>query len=82
MDEREHIMMSKLNEGLPDAVALLCLARVPFYLHPKLELVSRSWRATIHSPELFKARNEVDSSEDLLCVNAFDPENLWHLYDP
>ncbi|KAK1578525.1 hypothetical protein Q3G72_030886 [Acer saccharum] len=74
--------MSGLIEGLPDAVALRCLARVPFYLHPQLELVSRSWRAAIRSRELFKARQEVGSSEELLCVCAFDPENLWQLYDP
>ncbi|KAA8550842.1 hypothetical protein F0562_002526 [Nyssa sinensis] len=76
------IIMSELIEGLPDAVALRCLARVPLYLHPKLELVSRSWRAAIHSAELFNARQEVNSSEDFLCVCAFDPENLWQLYDP
>ncbi|KAL4602954.1 hypothetical protein ACB098_10G075200 [Castanea mollissima] len=74
--------MSELIEGLPDAVALRCLARVPFYLHPRLELVSRSWRAAIHSSELFKARQEVGATEDLLCVCAFEPENLWQLYDP
>ncbi|KAL5561706.1 hypothetical protein UlMin_031453 [Ulmus minor] len=74
--------MSELIEGLPDVVALRCLARVPFYLHPKLELVSHSWQAAIRSPELFKARKEVGSTEDLLCVCAFDPENLWQLYDP
>lgn len=75
-------IMSGLIEGLPDAVALRCLARVPFHLHPTLELVSRSWKAAIRSPELFKARQEVGSAEDLLCVCAFDPENLWQLYDP
>ncbi|GFZ13612.1 Galactose oxidase/kelch repeat superfamily protein [Actinidia rufa] len=74
--------MSGLIEGLPDAVALRCLAWVPLYLHPKLELVSRSWQAAIRSPELFKARQEVSSSEDFLCVCAFEPENLWQLYDP
>lgn len=74
--------MSRLIEGLPNEVALRCLARVPYYLHPKLELVSRSWKAAIHSPELFKARQEVCSTEDFLCVCAFDPENLWQLYDP
>ncbi|XP_057445421.1 F-box/kelch-repeat protein SKIP30-like [Lotus japonicus] len=74
--------MSGLIEGLPDDVAIRCLARVPFYLHPKLELVSRSWQAAIHSPDLFKARQEVGSSEELLCVCAFDPENLWQIYDP
>ncbi|KAF5741916.1 Galactose oxidase/kelch repeat superfamily protein [Tripterygium wilfordii] len=74
--------MSGLIEGLPDAVALRCLAWVPFYLHPKLELVSHSWRAAVRGPELFKARQDLGSSEDLLCVCAFDPENLWQLYDP
>ncbi|KAL3517595.1 hypothetical protein ACH5RR_020184 [Cinchona calisaya] len=74
--------MSGLIEGLPDAVALRCLARVPFYLHPKLELVSRSWQAAIRSTELFKAREEVNSTEEFLCVCAFEPDNLWQLYDP
>lgn len=74
--------MSELIEGLPDAIAIRCLARVPFYLHPKLELVSRSWRAAIRNTELFKARKEVNSAENFLCVCAFDPENLWQLYDP
>lgn len=75
-------IMSVLIEGLPDAVALRCLAHVPFYLHPKLELVSHSWRAAVRSPELFKAREEVGSTEEFLCVCAFEPENLWQLYDP
>ncbi|XAR58560.1 hypothetical protein NMG60_11014001 [Bertholletia excelsa] len=74
--------MSVMIEGLPDAVVVRCLAWIPLYLHPKLELVSRSWRAAVHSPELFKARQEVNSSEDFLCVCAFDPENLWQLYNP
>lgn len=74
--------MSGLIEGLPDAVALRCLALVPFCLHPKLELVSRSWQVAIRSPELFKARQEVGATEDLLCVCAYDPDNLWQLYDP
>ncbi|KAK8635883.1 hypothetical protein V6N13_004596 [Hibiscus sabdariffa] len=74
--------MSALIEGLPDAVALRCIARVPFHLYPKLELVSHSWRDAIRSSELFKARREVGSAEELLCVCAYDPENLWQMYDP
>ncbi|XP_023511586.1 F-box/kelch-repeat protein SKIP30 [Cucurbita pepo subsp. pepo] len=74
--------MSELIDGLPDAVALRCLARVPFHLYPKLELVSKSWLAAIRSSELFRVRQEIGSSEDLLCVCAFEPENLWQLYDP
>ncbi|CAA3028426.1 F-box/kelch-repeat protein SKIP30-like [Olea europaea var. sylvestris] len=74
--------MSGLIERLPDAVALRCLARVPFHLHPKLKLVSRSWRAAICSAELFKARQEVNSTQEFICVCAYDPDNLWQLYDP
>lgn len=74
--------MSGLIEGLPDAVVLRCLARVPFHLHPKLELVSRSWREAIRSTELFNARKEVNATEEFICVCAFDPDNLWQLYDP
>ncbi|KAF9622602.1 hypothetical protein IFM89_032501 [Coptis chinensis] len=74
--------MSGLIEGLPDAVALRCLARVPLYLHPNLQLVCRSWRGALHSREFFRSRREVGASEDLLCVCAFEPENLWQLYDP
>ncbi|KAL6008052.1 F-box/kelch-repeat protein skip30 [Asimina triloba] len=74
--------MSGLIEGLPDAVALRCLARVPFHLHPKLQLVCHSWRAALSSPEIVKARCEVGASEEFLCVCAFEPENVWQLYDP
>ncbi|KAD6120124.1 hypothetical protein E3N88_11395 [Mikania micrantha] len=71
-----------LIEGLPDAVAIRCLARVPFIQFPKLEVVSRSWREAVHSTELYKAREEVKSRENLLCVCAFDPENVWQIFDP
>lgn len=75
-------VMSGLIEGLPDAVALHCLTRVPFYYHPNLRLVCRSWRAALCSPDVFKTRREACVSEELLCVLAFDPENMWQLYDP
>ncbi|XP_077240624.1 galactose oxidase/kelch repeat superfamily protein [Tasmannia lanceolata] len=75
-------IMSGLIDGLPDAVALRCLARVPFHLHLRLQLVCRSWRSALRSPDLLKARQEVQSTEELLCVCAFEPENMWQLYDP
>ncbi|GAB4830404.1 hypothetical protein Ancab_020041 [Ancistrocladus abbreviatus] len=74
--------MSVLIEGLPNGVVLRCLARVPFHLHPNIELVSRTWRAALHSPELFKAQQEVGSTLDVPCVCAFEPENQWQLHDP
>ncbi|XP_010932777.1 F-box/kelch-repeat protein SKIP30 [Elaeis guineensis] len=74
--------MSRLIDGLPDEVAIQCLARVPFYFHSKLRLVCHSWRAALQSPELFKTRCEVGASEELVCALAFEPENIWQLYDP
>ncbi|KAK0581638.1 hypothetical protein LWI29_016258 [Acer saccharum] len=72
--------MSGLIEGLPDAVALRCLARVPFYLHPQLELVSRSWRAAIRSRELFKARQELyDPLRDRWITLPILPSKIRHL---
>ncbi|XP_042424309.1 F-box/kelch-repeat protein SKIP30-like [Zingiber officinale] len=74
--------MSPLIDGLPDEVAIQCLARVPFFFHPQLQLVCRSWRAALRSPDIFTTRQEVGVSEELLCALAFEPENIWQLYDP
>ncbi|KAL5702245.1 F-box/kelch-repeat protein skip30 [Ranunculus cassubicifolius] len=74
--------MSGLIEGLPDAVALQCLARVPFYFHPHLQLVCHLWKDAVVSPELLRIRKDLGASEELLCVSAFEPENTWQLYSP
>eukprot|EP00252_Welwitschia_mirabilis_P023180 TRINITY_DN649_c0_g1_i2.p1 TRINITY_DN649_c0_g1~~TRINITY_DN649_c0_g1_i2.p1 ORF type:complete len:343 (-),score=60.12 TRINITY_DN649_c0_g1_i2:338-1366(-) len=74
--------MSGLIEGLPDAVALQCLARVPFKYHHQLQLVSRAWQTAFCSQELFKTRDEIGVTEELLCVSASEPENTWQVYDP
>lgn len=74
--------MSSLIEGLPHDVALRCLAFVPFYLHPTLELVCRSWRAVISSGEIFRVRQEYGTEEDFLFVCCHDEENKWQFYDP
>ncbi|XP_042387043.1 F-box/kelch-repeat protein SKIP30-like [Zingiber officinale] len=74
--------MSPLIDGLPDEIAIQCLARVPFYFHPQLQLVCHSWRTVLRSPRIIKTRCEVGASEELLCALAYDPENIWQLYDP
>lgn len=74
--------MSSLIQGLPDEVSLMCLARVPLYLHPNLSLVCRAWRAAVESVELLRARQEVNFTEDFICVCAHEPDNIWQLYDP
>jgi len=75
-------MASTLLDGLPNEVARHCLARVPFLYHPMLQLVCRSWKASVRSGELLKIRNQIGATEELLCVLAFEPENMWQLYDP
>ncbi|KAG6505876.1 hypothetical protein ZIOFF_031184 [Zingiber officinale] len=78
----ELVIMSPLIDGLPDEIAIQCLARVPFYFHPQLQLVCHSWRTVLRSPRIIKTRCEVGASEELLCALAYDPENIWQLYDP
>ena len=78
----ECTMVSTLLDGLPNEVALQCLARVPFVSHPILQLVCRSWRASVRNGELLNVRNQIGATEELLCVLAFEPENIWQLYDP
>lgn len=74
--------MGSLIEGIPDAVALQCLARVPLALYPTLELVSRAWRAAVRAPELFRVRSEAGTAEEWLYVNAREPDKVWQAYDP
>ncbi|KAK1325209.1 F-box/kelch-repeat protein SKIP30 [Acorus calamus] len=74
--------MSGLIDGIPDAIALLCLARVPFFHHLQLQLVCHLWRDALRSPNFLKARQETNASQDFLCVLAFEPDNVWQLYDP
>eukprot|EP00850_Spirogloea_muscicola_P017632 SM000153S01621 [mRNA] locus=s153:313320:316329:- [translate_table: standard] len=56
-----------LLPGLPDELAVLCLARVPFVYQQRLRGVSKSWRKTI-SEELGLVRRAEGLQESLLCV--------------
>lgn len=74
--------MAALIEGLPDAVALHCLARVPLNSHPAMRAVNRAWRSVLYSEEFFKLRDETGCSEEWLYVSARDPDNVWQAFDP
>ncbi|WOH01699.1 hypothetical protein DCAR_0521084 [Daucus carota subsp. sativus] len=74
--------MSSLIEGLSDDVFLMCLSRLPLSQHPGLSLVCCAWRAAVQSVELLKTRQEVNFTEDFICVSAEEPNNVWQLYDP
>ncbi|KAG8057875.1 hypothetical protein GUJ93_ZPchr0002g23668 [Zizania palustris] len=53
-----------LIHGLPDEIALLCLARVPRCYHNTLRCVSKSWRVLLCSEEWHscRKRNNLDES--------------------
>ncbi|KAI5073820.1 hypothetical protein GOP47_0011833 [Adiantum capillus-veneris] len=74
--------MAALIDGLPDAVALQCLARVPLSSHPFMRAVNRAWRSHLCSEEFYKLRDETGSSEEWLYVSARDPDNVWQAFDP
>ncbi|KAG9450983.1 hypothetical protein H6P81_010948 [Aristolochia fimbriata] len=59
-----------LINGLPDDLALLCLARVPRRYHHNLKCVSKRWKELVHSIEWC----------DLVCETLSD--NLYAVGDP
>lgn len=75
-------LMAALIEALPDAVALLCLARVPLSQHPNLRLVCKAWYSVVQSPELFQVRKSVGAVEDWLYVCSYERDKIWQAYDP
>lgn len=74
--------MAALIEGLPDAVALQCLARVPLGSHPSMRAVNRAWRSLLYSEDFFKLRCETGCSEEWLYVSAREPDKVWQAFNP
>ncbi|KAL3818854.1 hypothetical protein ACJIZ3_004759 [Penstemon smallii] len=60
---------SPLLPNLPDDISLQILARVPRSHHPSLSMVSKSWRCIIASPELFRTRSILHTTQSSLYVN-------------
>ncbi|KAL5538463.1 hypothetical protein UlMin_045699 [Ulmus minor] len=57
-----------LIPGLPNNIALNCLARVPRFHHPVLSAVSKPIRSLLASPAFFNRRSLLKCSESLLYV--------------
>lgn len=74
--------MASLIEGLPDAVTLQCLARLPLSFLPALHLVCKSWRSTLRSPDLFHVRKSLGTQEPWLYVCTKASAKIWQAYDP
>ncbi|EFJ31108.1 hypothetical protein SELMODRAFT_88328 [Selaginella moellendorffii] len=81
--------MASLIEGLPDAIAMQCLARAPLGMHRAMRAVCRSWRAALRNgggggggAELFRVRSAAGLREEWLFVTSFEPDRVWEAYDP
>ncbi|MFS8022517.1 putative F-box domain, kelch-type beta propeller, F-box-like domain superfamily [Helianthus anomalus] len=79
------ITQSSLISGLPDDIALTCLARIPRKYHSLLKCVSRKWRDLVCSEEWYTYRQKHNLSEtwiyalckdksEQLCCYVLDPD--------
>ncbi|XP_074576362.1 F-box/kelch-repeat protein SKIP6-like [Curcuma longa] len=73
-----------LIPGLPDDVAVRCIAQVPRSHHPFLAVVSRSWRSLLGSPIFWAARSQLSLPDPpALALNLRSPtDQSWFLLDP
>lgn len=73
--------------GLPNAVALQCLARVPRSLYANLKTVSRAWRDALSCREIYRVRRELGCTEAWIYLSfasrtGFPAKNWFEAYDP
>ncbi|CAO1942056.1 unnamed protein product [Urochloa humidicola] len=67
--------VGELIPGLPDDVAMECLARVPSRSHRRMRRVCRGWRGAVGSPEFRRRRRAAGAAEDIVfLVQAAPPE--------
>ncbi|KAJ6335575.1 hypothetical protein OIU78_012240 [Salix suchowensis] len=74
----------RLIPFLPDELSIQILARIPRCCYFNLRLVSRKWKETFESAELFKVRKDFGSTEEWLYVLIKDEADKlsWHALDP
>ncbi|KAF3672269.1 F-box/kelch-repeat protein [Capsicum annuum] len=71
-----------LIPGLPDDLALRCLAKISHGYHGTLETVCRGWRKLFRSAEYSNYKAREGWSENWLFVLAGESKNQWVAYDP
>ncbi|XP_010940480.1 F-box/kelch-repeat protein SKIP4 [Elaeis guineensis] len=69
------VSVAPLICGLPDDIALLCLARVPRRYHHILRCVSKRWRDLLCSEEWLSCRRKNNLEETWIYVVARDKSN-------
>lgn len=75
---------ARLIPSLPDEISILILARLPRICYFNVRLVSKKWKATIMSSEIFKLRKELGTTEEwlYLLTKVEEDKLLWHGFDP
>lgn len=74
----------RLIPSLPDELSIQIIARLPRICYFNVRLVSQKWNETVSSPELFKLRKELGTTEEwlYLLTKIEDDKLLWHALDP
>lgn len=73
-----------LIPGLPNDIAVACLARVPRLYHRKLRVVCRKWYRLLTSNYFFSQRLQLGMAEEWIYVIKRDRDGRvsWHTFDP
>uniref|UniRef100_A0A1D1Y968 F-box/kelch-repeat protein SKIP4 n=1 Tax=Anthurium amnicola TaxID=1678845 RepID=A0A1D1Y968_9ARAE len=77
-------LYSPLINGLPDDIALLCLARIPRRYHNILRCVSKRWKALLYSEEWLCCRQKQDLQETWIYAICRHNKrrNCYYVFDP
>lgn len=79
-----YLEQSSILYGLPDDIAILCLARIPRKYHANLKCVSKRWRELVCSQEWHSYRQKHNLAETWIYALCRDKtENLsFYMLDP
>ncbi|KAI4375618.1 hypothetical protein MLD38_013468 [Melastoma candidum] len=75
---------SGLIPGLPNELFIQILARIPRIHYLRLKLVSRAWRGAVSTPEVYRLRRELGTSEEWIYIltKVGQDKLLWYGLDP
>ncbi|PUZ76154.1 hypothetical protein GQ55_1G267200 [Panicum hallii var. hallii] len=67
-EDGPRLEVGELIPGLPDDVAIECLARVPSRSHRRMRRVCRGWRGAVGSAEFRRRRGAAGAAEDVVFL--------------